>query len=315
VRRLLDGEGGGSLTALPIAETDAGNVSAYIPTNLISITDGQIILDAKLFAQGHKPAIDVGTSVSRVGGKTQLRVLRDASGTMRLDYAQFLELEMFTRFGEQPDRVSAPRSNGQALARLARATAVESSTGRRPGGAGRGARRRVARWHCGLGDTVAPRAAARLDRRSRPRSMRADRADWTDRHRAAVRSDNDGESADRKPAGRFCIMSDRLAEIGQRIETVRQLGAVVNAMQGIAAQRAQQARALLPAVRRYAETARTAIGQARRLDEPLARFPARAVGGARGGLILFGAEQGFAGAFPSSCSTAPRPTCRTGIFF
>jgi F-type H+-transporting ATPase subunit gamma len=73
---------------------------------------------------------------------------------------------------------------------------------------------------------------------------------------------------------------------------------VVNAMQGIAAQRAHQARALLPAVRRYAETARTAIGQARRLDEPLARFPARAVGGARGGLILFGAEQGFAGAFP-----------------
>ena len=72
----------------------------------------------------------------------------------------------------------------------------------------------------------------------------------------------------------------------------------VNAMQGIAAQRAHQARALLPAVRRYAETARTAIGQARRLDEPLARFPARAVGGARGGLILFGAEQGFAGAFP-----------------
>ena len=93
-------------------------------------------------------------------------------------------------------------------------------------------------------------------------------------------------------------MSDHLAEIGQRIETVRQLGAVVNAMQGIAAQRAHQARALLPAVRRYAETARTAIGQARRLDEPLARFPARAVGGARGGLILFGAEQGFAGAFP-----------------
>ena len=112
-------QGGGSLTALPIAETDAGNVSAYIPTNLISITDGQIILDAKLFAQGHKPAIDVGTSVSRVGGKTQLRVLRDASGTMRLDYAQFLELEMFTRFGEQPEpRVRAQIERGKRLRAL-----------------------------------------------------------------------------------------------------------------------------------------------------------------------------------------------------
>jgi len=96
-------KGGGSLTALPIAETDAGNLSAYIPTNLISITDGQIALDAKLFYQGQKPAVDVGTSVSRVGGKTQARALRDAANTLRLDYAQFLELEAFTRFGGMPD--------------------------------------------------------------------------------------------------------------------------------------------------------------------------------------------------------------------
>ncbi len=95
--------GSGSLTALPIAETDAGNLSAYIPTNLISITDGQIVLDAKLFYQGHKPAVDVGTSVSRVGGKTQAPALREAARTLRLDYAQFLELESFTRFGGMPD--------------------------------------------------------------------------------------------------------------------------------------------------------------------------------------------------------------------
>ncbi|WP_454884232.1 F0F1 ATP synthase subunit alpha [Sphingomonas oryzagri] len=112
-------KGGGTLTALPIAETDAGNVSAYIPTNLISITDGQIILDARLFAQGHKPAIDVGTSVSRVGGKTQVKALRDATGTMRLDYAQFLELEMFTRFGEQPEpRVRDQIERGKRLRAL-----------------------------------------------------------------------------------------------------------------------------------------------------------------------------------------------------
>ena len=117
--KLSPAKGGGSLTALPIAETDAGNLSAYIPTNLISITDGQIALDAKLFAQGHKPAVDVGISVSRVGGKTQARALRDVSGTLRLDYAQFLELEMFTRFGEQPEaRVKAQIERGQRLRAL-----------------------------------------------------------------------------------------------------------------------------------------------------------------------------------------------------
>ena len=95
--------GGGSLTALPIAEIDAGNLSAYIPTNLISITDGQIVLDSRLFYEGHKPAVDVGTSVSRVGGKTQAKALRQAVETLRLDYAQFLELEIFTRFGGVTD--------------------------------------------------------------------------------------------------------------------------------------------------------------------------------------------------------------------
>ncbi len=108
-------KGSGSLTALPIAETDAGNLSAYIPTNLISITDGQLVLNARLFQEGQKPAIDIGVSVSRVGGKTQAPALREATGTMRLDYAQFLELEMFSRFGG----VSDPRVKEQ-LARGAR---------------------------------------------------------------------------------------------------------------------------------------------------------------------------------------------------
>jgi F-type H+-transporting ATPase subunit alpha len=101
--KLSKERGGGSLTALPIAETVSGNLSAYIPTNLISITDGQIVLDAALFHQGQKPAVDVGLSVSRVGGKTQAPVLRKAASTLRLDYAQFLELEIFTRFGGMPD--------------------------------------------------------------------------------------------------------------------------------------------------------------------------------------------------------------------
>jgi F-type H+-transporting ATPase subunit alpha len=95
--------GGGSLTALPIAETQAGNISAYIPTNLISITDGQIYLDPRLFYENLKPAVDVGKSVSRVGGKTQAPVLKSLSESLRLEYAQFLELEVFTRFGTMVD--------------------------------------------------------------------------------------------------------------------------------------------------------------------------------------------------------------------
>ncbi|MGE4304955.1 MAG: F0F1 ATP synthase subunit alpha [Novosphingobium sp.] len=113
--------GGGSLTALPIAETDAGNLSAYIPTNLISITDGQIVLDTRLFAANHRPAVDVGLSVSRVGGKAQKAALRAVSGRVRLDYAQFLELEMFTRFGGMSDtRVKGRIVRGERIRALLR---------------------------------------------------------------------------------------------------------------------------------------------------------------------------------------------------
>jgi F-type H+/Na+-transporting ATPase subunit alpha len=114
--KLSKAAGGGSLTALPIAELDAGNLSAYIPTNLISITDGQIVLDSRLFYEGHKPAVDVGTSVSRVGGKAQAPALREAANTLRLDYAQFLELEMFTRFGGVTDvQVKGKIARGQRI--------------------------------------------------------------------------------------------------------------------------------------------------------------------------------------------------------
>ena len=101
--KLAPERGGGSLTALPIAETQAGNISAYIPTNLISITDGQVYLDPRLFYDDQKPAIDVGKSVSRVGGQAQAPVLKALSESLRLEYAQFLELEVFTRFGTMVD--------------------------------------------------------------------------------------------------------------------------------------------------------------------------------------------------------------------
>ncbi len=114
--KLSAAKGSGSLTALPIAQTEAGNLSAYIPTNLISITDGQIVLDSRLFQEGQKPAVDVGVSVSRVGGKTQAPALRDAAKSLRLDYAQFLEMEVFTRFGGTIEpRVQAKLTRGARL--------------------------------------------------------------------------------------------------------------------------------------------------------------------------------------------------------
>jgi len=100
---LRDEHGGGSLTALPVVETQAQNISAYIPTNLISITDGQVYLSPELFEKGQLPAIDIGTSVSRVGGKVQLPAFRAVAGNLRLMYSQFEELESFARFGTQLD--------------------------------------------------------------------------------------------------------------------------------------------------------------------------------------------------------------------
>ena len=100
-------KGGGSLTALPIIETQAGDVSAYIPTNVISITDGQIFLDTSLFNQGNRPAINVGISVSRVGGNAQIKAMKKVAGTLKIDQAQYRELESFTKFGGDLDPITA----------------------------------------------------------------------------------------------------------------------------------------------------------------------------------------------------------------
>jgi F-type H+-transporting ATPase subunit alpha len=104
-------KGGGSLTALPIIETQAGDVSAYIPTNVISITDGQIFLESDLFYSGVRPAINVGISVSRVGGSAQIRSMRSVAGTLRLDLAQFRELQAFAQFGSDLDKATQSQLN------------------------------------------------------------------------------------------------------------------------------------------------------------------------------------------------------------
>src|SRR5712691_9212632 len=117
--KLSDALGAGSLTALPIIETKAGDVSAYIPTNVISITDGQIYLVDDLFKSGVRPAVDVGISVSRVGGAAQIKAMRSVSGTLKLDLAQFRELEAFATFGSELDAVSkAQLERGERLVEL-----------------------------------------------------------------------------------------------------------------------------------------------------------------------------------------------------
>ncbi|MCB6615039.1 F0F1 ATP synthase subunit alpha [Ruminococcus sp. 210702-SL.1.03] len=104
--RLDDEHGGGSITALPIIETQAGDVSAYIPTNVISITDGQIFLESRLFNAGVRPAVNVGLSVSRVGGAAQTKAMKKASGTLRMDLAQYREMEVFTQFSSDLDKTT-----------------------------------------------------------------------------------------------------------------------------------------------------------------------------------------------------------------
>ena len=98
--------GGGSFTALPIIETQEGDVSAYIPTNVISITDGQIFLETNLFNSGQRPAVDVGLSVSRVGGNAQIKAMKKVAGTLKLDLAQYRELEAFAKFGSDLDEAT-----------------------------------------------------------------------------------------------------------------------------------------------------------------------------------------------------------------
>jgi F-type H+-transporting ATPase subunit alpha len=117
--KLSDKNGGGSLTALPIIETQAGDVSAYIPTNVISITDGQIFLETDLFNSGVRPAVNVGISVSRVGGSAQIKAMRQVAGTLKLDLAQYRELAAFSQFGSDLDKATQAQLNrGQRLVEI-----------------------------------------------------------------------------------------------------------------------------------------------------------------------------------------------------
>jgi F-type H+-transporting ATPase subunit alpha len=127
--KLKNDAGGGSLTALPIIETQAGDLSAYIPTNVISITDGQIFLESDLFNQGVRPAINVGNSVSRVGGSAQIKAMRQVAGTLRLDLAQYRELAAFAQFGSDLDKATQAQLNrGARLVELLKQPQYEPLT-------------------------------------------------------------------------------------------------------------------------------------------------------------------------------------------
>ena len=183
--------GGGSLTALPIIETQAGDLSAYIPTNVISITDGQIFLEADLFHQGVRPAINVGNSVSRVGGSAQVKAMRQVAGTLRLDLAQYRELAAFAQFGIRPRQGHAQSAQSRPPpGRSPEAAAVSAARGReagrdhlrghqrlsRPGaGRGRSRLRRAALQVPRHAQVTAPLVALREEADRRPAQGRAER--------------------------------------------------------------------------------------------------------------------------------------------
>ncbi len=146
--KLSDELGAGSLTALPVIETKAGDVSAYIPTNVISITDGQVYLQDDLFKSGVRPAVDVGISVSRVGGAAQTKAMKTVSGTLKLDLAQFRELEAFATFGSELDKISAAQlERGYRLTELLKQNLNSPMADEGAGGGHRRRHRRLPRRH------------------------------------------------------------------------------------------------------------------------------------------------------------------------
>ena len=185
---------GGSLTALPIIETQAGDVSAYIPTNVISITDGQIFLTTDLFYSNVRPAVDAGISVSRVGGNAQIKAMKQVAGPLRLSLAQYRELEAFAQFGSDLDAATQKQlARGRPAGRGAQAAAVPAGAGREAGGDHlrghqRPPRRRPGTAHPAVGAGL-PRATSRpSSRRSSPTSAtkKALDDDITNRLKAAI---------------------------------------------------------------------------------------------------------------------------------
>ena len=208
--KLSDDLGGGSLTALPIIETQASDVSAYIPTNVISITDGQIFLESDLFYSGVRPAINVGISVSRVGGNAQTKAMKKVAGKLRLDLSQYRELEAFAQFGSELD----PETQ-RTLARGERLVEALNQGERQP----LSVAEQVASIYAGTGGYLdrikVDRVPAFLERPARPAAQRAGRPRQLDQRRRAAlrRAGGAARQRDRRDDRR---LRSRLRRRGQR---------------------------------------------------------------------------------------------------
>ena len=205
--RLSDARGGGSMTALPIVETQAGDVSAYIPTNIISITDGQIFLESSLFFSGHRPAVNVGLSVSRVGGAAQTKAMKKAVGTLRLDLAQYREMEVFTQFSSDLDEdTKSQLAYGQSLMYILRQGVQSTQSGPADRHAGDGHGPHLSAGAGGAGLFAAGLPSGRVRRRTAPAHAGAGTGRGADRRGA-------------RPDRGLC--KDRAGEVPARRRAVR----------------------------------------------------------------------------------------------
>ena len=310
--------GGGSLTALPIIETQAGDLSAYIPTNVISITDGQIFLESDLFHQGVRPAINVGNSVSRVGGSAQIKAMRQVAGTLRLDLAQYRELAAFAQFGSDLDKATQAQLNrGARLVEDAETAAV------------RAARRSSGRWRSStpartaistqspLGDVRAFETELYqfLDTRH-PQLFRgiAEKKQLDDQIKAGARRGGEGirrRVRDQKGDGRLAAEANMpsLIDLRRRMRAVKNTQQITKAMKMVAASKLRRAQERMTSARPYAQQMQrvlASVGRARRsVGAPAARV--REPGPAsRTLVIVVTADKGLCGSFNTNIIKAAR---------
>ena len=315
--KLSDDQGAGSLTALPIIETKAGDVSAYIPTNVISITDGQIYLVDDLFKSGVRPAVDVGISVSRVGGAAQIKAMKSVSGTLKLDLAQFRELEAFATFGSELDAVSkAQLERGERLVELLKQGLHAADDGRRPGRVDLRRHHRCARRHPVVRRRPVRDRAARLHAHAQgrhhdddPREGLAARGRRARRGRDRVQGRLPTHEHGRE---RVTMAGGQERILRRRIKSVQSTKKITRAMELIAASRIVKAQARVHAAQPYAdgitEVVRDLQAAGAGANNPLLvpRESTRRVGE-----VVFAADRGLCGAYNSSVIRAAESDVRS----
>ena len=305
--KLSDDLGGGSLTALPVIETQAGDVSAYIPTNVISITDGQIFLQSDLFYSGVRPAINAGISVSRVGGDAQIRAMKKVAGRLRLDLAAYRELEAFSQFGSELDPATQHQlARGERVVAIAEPAPVRPLAGRGAGGGDLVGHERLPRRD--PGDRRGP-----VQRRAASQSLRAEGsilkeiAETRDLPTSWSRScaphglfkDSFFVEGEQEAAGSaaYAPMATQ-QDIARRIKSVRNTGKITKAMELVAASRLRRAQARDPGPAALRRPDAAADGRGR--GGQLARLWPAAARAARGrgvAVLALTADRGLAGAF------------------